>query len=270
MLSAMRCAAAWILVLGACGFHSNATGPEDARLDDAEPVDTSPPLDMAPPDMAPPDMAPPAPFCDPGDVHTIACYDFDGNASDESGNHLDTTATNVSFVPGQNQVGMAMQLANNSQVSVGDSRLFDITELTIEAWIRPSQLPQINNRAGIVDVEGQYGFFLYPGTMLTCTLVGGPGSVNTPLTAIAVNRWTHVACTYDRSISTIYVDGIPIVQATSTGALATNGVTGMSIGANNPPGTGDRLIGLIDQVRLMDRARTAAEICADAGKTSCP
>jgi hypothetical protein len=42
----------------------------------------------------------------------------------------------------------------------------------------------------------------------------------------------------------------------------------MSIGANNPPGT-DRLIGLIDQVRLMDRARTAAEICADAGKTAC-
>src|ERR1043166_9493220 len=143
MLSAMRGAAAWILVLGACGFHSNATGPEDARLDDAAPVDTSPPLDMAPPDMAP-DMAPPPPFCDPGDVHTIACYDLDGSAADGSRNHLDATASNVQFVPGQ--VGMAMQLAGNSQVSVPDSRSFDITELTIEAWINPSQYPPVNTR----------------------------------------------------------------------------------------------------------------------------
>jgi hypothetical protein len=267
MLSAMRCAAAWILVLGACGFRSSAAVTDDARPDDAEPVDMAP-IDMAPIDMAPPDMAPPAVFCDPTDLHTVACYELDGSATDGSANHLDATANNVSFV--LSQFGMAMQLASNSQVSVGDSRLFDITELTIEAWIRPSQLPQTASRAGILDVEGQYGFFLYPGTLLTCILVGGPGSVSTPLTAVAVNRWTHVACTYDRNNSTIYVDGIPIVQASSSGVLATNGTTGMSIGANNPPGTGDRLIGQIDQVRLMDRARSAAEICADAGKTHCP
>lgn len=39
------------------------------------------------------------------------------------------------------------------------------------------------------------------------------------------------------------------------------------------PGCGpDRqpLIGLIDEVRLMKVARTAAQICADAGKPSCP
>jgi hypothetical protein len=267
MLSAMRCAAAWILVLGACGFRSSAQLTDDARPSDAEPIDTNPPLDMAPPDMAPPDMAPPAVFCDPTDVHTIACYELDGSAADNSANHLDATATNVSFVPGQ--VGMAMQLASNSQVSVGDSRLFDITELTIEAWIKPSQLPPINSRAGIVDVEGQYGFFLFPGTVLSCILVGGP-TVTANLTAVAINRWTHVACTYDRNTSTIYVDGLPIIQASGSGLLATNGTTGMSIGANNPPGTGDRLIGQIDQVRLMDRARSPADICADAGKTHCP
>jgi len=36
------------------------------------------------------------------------------------------------------------------------------------------------------------------------------------------------------------------------------------------PTGNDRLIGLIDQVRLMDVARTAEQVCADAGRPSCP
>jgi hypothetical protein len=43
----------------------------------------------------------------------------------------------------------------------------------------------------------------------------------------------------------------------------------MSIAADNPS-NGNRLIGQIDQLRLMDMARTATQICGDAGKSSCP
>jgi len=54
--------------------------------------------------------------------------------------------------------------------------------------------------------------------------------------------------------------------------LATNGTTGMSIAADNNSTVPDRhrLIGLIDEVRLMNVARTPAQICADAGRSSCP
>jgi hypothetical protein len=42
----------------------------------------------------------------------------------------------------------------------------------------------------------------------------------------------------------------------------------MAIAANQPMGA--ELVGLIDQLRLMSVARSAAEICGDAGRTSCP
>jgi hypothetical protein len=35
---------------------------------------------------------------------------------------------------------------------------------------------------------------------------------------------------------------------------------------NNPPATGSRLVGLIDEVRILDVARSAADILADASR----
>lgn len=89
------------------------------------------------------------------------------------------------------------------------------------------------------------------------------------VTPIAVDPWTHVACTYDGAATVVYVDGAEVARKPGTSVPSTLGTTGMSIAADNPSGN-DRLIGLIDQVRLMDVARTAEQVCADAGKSSCP
>lgn len=233
----MRNGGVLLVILGACGFRSAAGGPIDAA----------------------------AAFCDPADPHLVACYEFEGSASDGSSHHLDAMASSVAFVGGR--VGMAMQFAATSTASVSDSPSFDIATLTIEAWIRPSQLPAIG-RAGIMDVDRQYGFFLYPGSKLGCSTGGGP-TVDPVVTSIAVDHWNHVACTYDGAAAVIYVDGAEVARKAGAGVPSTLGTTGMSIAADNPSGN-DRLIGLIDQVRLMDVARTAEQVCADAGKPSCP
>jgi hypothetical protein len=102
-------------------------------------------------------------------------------------------------------------------------------------------------------------------------LVGGR-SITTPVGLITAAQWAHIACTYDGDASALYVNGVVAVSASGGGTLGTAGNTGMSLAAdNNPTGT-DRasMIGLIDNLRLMKVARTAAEICADAGKSSCP
>jgi hypothetical protein len=67
----------------------------------------------------------------------------------------------------------------------------------------------------------------------------------------------------------IYVDG-SLRGTAAQGPLGSGGTTGASIAADNPPGSGSRLVGLIDQLRVESAARTAAEICGDAGRTSCP
>jgi hypothetical protein len=257
---AMRCCMITAVVLGACGFRSAGAVPDDAPA----PSDAPAPDAAAVPDAAG-DAALPA-FCDPTDSHLMACYEFEGGGHDGSSHHLDAVTTGVAFPDGQ--VGKALQLMASGDASAADSAVFDVTNLTIEAWIRPAQLP-VGGRAGIIDVDGQYGFFVYPGPQLSCILINGP-TVNASPVAIAVDHWSHVACTYDGAKSMIYVDGTMRGMAAGGGTLATNGNTGMTIAANNPPRTGDRLSGLIDQVRLLNVARTAAEICADAGKTGCP
>lgn len=242
----MRSGGVWLLLLGACGFRSPA-GSIDAALPDAPPADAA------------------ARYCDPADPHLVACYEFEGNTDDGSPHGLNAAPLNVSFVPGQ--VGMAMQFGATSAASVSDSPMFDIAMLTIEAWVRPSQIPS-SGRAGIIDVDHQYGFFLYPGSKLGCSTGGGP-TVDPAATSIAVDHWSHVACTYDGTVTIVYVDGAEVARKAGSGVPSTTGTTGMSIAADNPS-NGSQLIGLIDQLRLMDRARSATEICADAGKSSCP
>ncbi|HUS29829.1 MAG TPA: LamG domain-containing protein, partial [Kofleriaceae bacterium] len=132
--------------------------------------------------------------------------------------------------------------------------------------INPSQLPTNGGRMGIVDMNGQYGFFVHETGNLQCTMVNGVSSA--PVTAnVATGAWSHVACTYDGTTTTIYKDGVAVFTGTGGGTLATSGGTGISIAADNPPNAGSRLLGLIDEVRIMSRARTAKEICNDAG---CP
>jgi hypothetical protein len=52
-------------------------------------------------------------------------------------------------------------------------------------------------------------------------------------------------------------------------AAAANGANDMAL-AGSVSFPDSQLIGLIDQLRLLSVARSATEICADAGKTSCP
>ncbi|HUS32890.1 MAG TPA: hypothetical protein VMZ53_30520, partial [Kofleriaceae bacterium] len=143
-----------LLAIAGCSFTHGLFDPGsiDAPSDDAT-LDA--PLD------APPDMMLDAfvPYCDDDDPNLVACYPFENNTNDVSGHNLNATMTNVSFVNGK--VGKAMQFGSTSAADVADSTRFDVTAITIEAWINPSQLPTNGGRMGIVDMNGQYGFFVH-------------------------------------------------------------------------------------------------------------
>jgi uncharacterized protein len=236
----------WLVLLAGCRFGSSVE-----VVSDAPPVDA---LDGTP------DM-PVAAFCDPRDPSLVACYAFEDTTEDTSGHALHATMTNVSFVTGK--VGKAMQFGINSAADVADSTLLDVAAITVEAWVYPFVLPGNGARAGILDMNAQWGLFLHePNGRVQCTMVGGP-SMQVDA-AVEPNKWTHVACTYASGVTTLYVRGTQLAQVAGGGVLATGGTTGFSIGADNPPGSGSRITGLVDQLRIYSRARTAAEICADA------
>jgi Concanavalin A-like lectin/glucanases superfamily len=236
-----------MILLAGCGFDSSV-----GAMIDATPADE---MVGGTPDMRV------DPFCDPQDPALVACYAFEDTTEDASGHALHATMTNVSFVTGK--VGKAMQFGLDSAADVADSTLIDVAAITVEAWVYPFVLPGPGGRAGIADMEGQWGLFLHePTGRVQCTMLGGPSMQIDAF--VEPNKWTHVACTYDTGVTTMFVRGVQTAQMAGGGALATGGTTGFSIGANNPPGSGSRITGLVDQMRIYSRARTAAEICADA------
>lgn len=234
-------AGAVVLAGSGCAFRVNAGGEAaDAAVDV--------PLD-----------APVPAFCDPAGGDLVACFQLEGSVEDESGNSLALTTSGVTFVSGKR--GMAAHIEGASSIQLAETSLLDPTAITMEAWINPGLIPVIGARAGIVDNNGQYGFFVQPDGALQCIGLTAPAN-------LVAGVWTHVACTYDGT-TRLYARGVEVgATAGGGGPLGSGGTTGTSIAADNP--SGSPLNGDIDQVRIFKRARTAAEICAAAGLAVCP
>ena len=90
---------------------------------------------------------------------------------------------------------------------------------------------------------------------VTSTLVAG--SVDLP-----EDEWVHVAAVYDGAKMELFVDGVAVGSIAKSGSVTTDAGVSTWIGGN-PPGAGDRpWDGLIEDVRIYDRALAAAEIGA--------
>ena len=87
--------------------------------------------------------------------------------------------------------------------------------------------------------------------------------------AIPLNAWTHLAATYDAatSIMRYYVNGVQVGTTAGNGSINVDDGA-LRIGGNNsaPAGQGEFYRGLIDEVRVYNRALTAAEITTDMTK----
>jgi hypothetical protein len=81
--------------------------------------------------------------------------------------------------------------------------------------------------------------------------------------AIAMNRWYHVACTFDGSMMRIYLDGT-LNSESSSGSITIlyNDVSNFSTHIGKVPSTGttSSFLGKIDNVRIYNRALSEDEI----------
>jgi hypothetical protein len=78
-----------------------------------------------------------------------------------------------------------------------------------------------------------------------------------------VGAWTHVALTYDGAAMRLYVNGVLATSRATVGALQTT-TSPLWIGGNSP--WGEYFQGLIDDVRVYDRALSQADIQTDMGR----
>jgi hypothetical protein len=135
--------------------------------------------------------------------------------------------------------------------------------MTLEGWVFAENLTagQIGIAGTWDDLSGgnrTYMLWIQGGRL---EFLVGPGVVRvTDPAAFPVGRWVHVAGTYDGTALRLYVDGQLVGTAGHSGGIGTNSrpfFIGRVDGGSNGS---DFFPGLIDEVRLWDRALTDAEI----------
>ncbi|MDP8231026.1 MAG: LamG domain-containing protein [Candidatus Gorgyraea atricola] len=161
----------------------------------------------------------------------------------------------------QGKIGGALECdGTDDDVQIADSPSLSITgtELTLEAWIKP------NASAGAGDIihkDSHYSIYknanetitYADSTVWSYSTVGSHGS--TP-----EGQWSHVAVTRDADTVDFYINGQYIDSYSCSGSVADNANL-LYIGSY--AGTSSRFSGLIDDVKIYNYARTAAQILVD-------
>ena len=198
----------------------------------------------------------------------VAAYSFDEGggwiATDTSGNANHGTITGATRVAGR--FGRALSFdGTNDLVRVPDSSsLALVSGMTIEAWVRPNLLGGWRTVALKETATGlTYALYAHddaPRPAVTANF-GGADQSAAGVQALPVGVWTHLAATYDGAAMNLYVNGTLVRAQPATGTFVQSAQP-LSIGGNGV--WGEYFAGLIDQVRIYDRALTATEIDANS------
>jgi hypothetical protein len=197
-------------------------------------------------------------FCDPCDTTLLLCLPFDGTITDESRHRQGVVVSGTpAFVGGRNDEAVALD--GQAAIVVPHGLPWrEYAALTIELWLRRPALPRDGGRAGLVDKNGSFGFFLQANGDLTCT----PGSARRSLGDAAA--WTHVACVAAGPTTMLYARGVEIGRADATAPAPSD--AGLAVGSNSP--SGSPLVAEVDGLRIYARAKSEAEIAASANASA--
>jgi glucose/arabinose dehydrogenase/PKD repeat protein len=155
----------------------------------------------------------------------------------------------------------------NDWVSVADAASLDLTTgMTLEAWVRPTAAGSSWRTVALKEASGNLAYALYSneGADRPSGHVNVSGDKDTRGTAaVPLNNWTHLATTYDGATLRLFVNGAQVSSRALPGSIL------QTTGAFRIGGNGvwpEWFTGLIDELRVYNRALTAAELQADMTK----
>jgi PKD repeat protein len=201
----------------------------------------------------------------------VAAYGFNEGTGtttkDSSGRgNIGTIASAVWASAGK--FGKALSFnGTSSWITVADSASLDLTSgMTLEAWVYPTAAMSAWRMLIGKQQPGGLAYFLYAN-----------GEVNRPVSGIytsaeyvvngssvlPINTWTHLAGTYDGAYQRLYVNGVLVSSRVQTGAIRTSNDV-LRIGGNSI--WNEYFKGLIDEVRIYNRALSATEIQSDLNR----
>ncbi len=164
------------------------------------------------------------------------------------------------------KINSAGQFASTTSdyVNAGNDAILDITSaITVEAWIKTSSNASY---MGIVSKRiawsaNDFEFQMTSGRPRFTYNTGNKDIYAATTPNVRDGNWHHIVATLSGTTETIYIDGIQNVQETDGEAIVP-GTQNLFIG-RYAGGVDSYFTGLIDDVRIYNYARTAAEIRTD-------
>ncbi|MBN1676292.1 MAG: SUMF1/EgtB/PvdO family nonheme iron enzyme, partial [Kiritimatiellae bacterium] len=195
-------------------------------------------------------------------VGLLAYYPFDGNANDESGNgHHGTVQGAALTADVHQQADSAYSFDGASWISLDGSRPLNgsATTFAFSVWIKPSSPDSGNfyeHHGGFQDVV------LSCEATQVCWLVCDTSGAQhyAKSSELVPGEWTHVVGTYDGAVQELYINTALAAVTNWQGPLwwsdpsVEEGIGGASSPTNN------RFAGVIDEVRVYDRALTGEQV----------
>lgn len=168
--------------------------------------------------------------------------------------------------------GKCLQL-NGTSGFVKVENLATGKDLTVSVWAK-SDRATWKQYDGLLSARGPNGFILHPGERgskkmygYILNAAGEYSSISTPYTMTDITNFHHYVMTYDDTTKqgVFYIDGVKVMEKNvPTVTRADSAVAILNIGNDSCSGCGRRFFqGLIDEVKIYNRALTATEVVSD-------
>ncbi len=196
-------------------------------------------------------------------------------ARDFTGSHDGTLMNGPVWQPSGGKIGGAMEFDGvDDYVEIGTIDIIGGAGLTLALWFKADDLFSsyarlISKAMGSTTDEEHYwmlGTGESDGTGLRFRLKAGGSTtlLKTSAGQIAPGTWYHIAATYDGNQMRLFKNGVQVASTNKSGAVDTNSNVWAAIG-NQPAAAGNwPFDGVIDEVRVYNRALSTAEIAAIA------
>jgi len=211
--------------------------------------------------------------CTPPPPNMVSWWPFDGDATDiQDGNSGTLEGVGGTFVAAKVNSGFQSG-GQASLVTVPDAPNLDVTQFTIDAWVRidainPASMPIVwkGDQSG-TNLSSPYQIFVLPtGVLWTAISDGTTLNFVSTGSALPVGTFTHIAVTADGSDIKIYIDGQFVTSTPQSVTPFANSIP-LQIGSLSNAIPANYLNGVIDELEIFNTALSASDIQSifDAG-----
>jgi hypothetical protein len=141
--------------------------------------------------------------------------------------------------------GQQVRISHNSKFNIGSGNY------TIEVFIKPQNTAQNKN----VFSKGDLRLYLSDTEVPVLEIQGNP-IITSSGGGLSDNAWHHLAITQSGTTITLYVNGV--AQGTAVYAATYSSISEVLLGGEN-----DGYVGLLDEFRIWNKARTSAQLVGD-------